>query len=172
MPHILFVCTGNVFRSLTADLALKSVLPPDCGWTVASAGTQAKSDKALRDDVRERLVHWGADPSAHKPRRLTQEIVDSADLVVAMSGDHQKFIAENFGRRAVLYMEIATGNPADFLDLDDVVKDFYKNKDASRAYINQAIDLIFTAREAFLQRLPLYLKPEQNGPAPRTPAPF
>ncbi|HSF32988.1 MAG TPA: hypothetical protein VLK82_21270 [Candidatus Tectomicrobia bacterium] len=41
MPSILFVCTGNIFRSLTAEYALKAVLDPRSPIRVSSAGTVA-----------------------------------------------------------------------------------------------------------------------------------
>lgn len=173
MIRILFVCTGNVFRSLSAELALKSVLPPDGGWSVSSAGTLAREGKALRADVCERLTFWQADFSSHRPRRLTREILDAADLVIAMNSDHQELIARQFGRHAPLYMEIATGTPADFPDLDDVVPDFRTDRDGSRAYVHQAIDTIFGYRAAFLRNLPAYLPPPAPPQAPpRPPAPF
>jgi protein-tyrosine-phosphatase len=31
MRRVLFVCTGNIFRSLTAEYALRAVLPENAG---------------------------------------------------------------------------------------------------------------------------------------------
>jgi protein-tyrosine-phosphatase len=165
MPHIVFVCSGNVFRSLSAQLALQSVAPP--GMTAASAGCWTRSEFRMRSDIRERLAHWGADCSAHAPRQLTKEIMDGADLVVALNHDHQAYIERTFGRRVPLYMEIATGNPDAFPDLPDIVPDYKNDRDAARVYVNRAIDAIFGYRDAFVKNLPAYLPP----PRPVRPAP-
>jgi protein-tyrosine phosphatase len=51
MPSILFVCTGNIFRSLTAEYALKAMLDPRSPIHVSSAGTVALL-QAMHPDVR------------------------------------------------------------------------------------------------------------------------
>jgi protein-tyrosine-phosphatase len=168
MPHIVFVCSGNVFRSLSAQLALQSVAPQ--GMTAASAGCWTRAEFRMRGDIRERLAHWNADCSAHRPRQLTREIIDGADLVVAMSRDHQAYIEQTFGRRVPLYMEIAAGRSDAFPDLPDIVPDYRNDKDAARAYVNRAIDAIFGYREAFLKNLPAWL-PRHKPATPRPPAP-
>ena len=38
--RVLFVCTGNIFRSLTADMALRRLLEGRKGFHVSSAGTE------------------------------------------------------------------------------------------------------------------------------------
>lgn len=167
---IVFVCTGNVFRSLSAERALKSILPSASGIEVSSAGTHADPSHPLRPDVRERLEHWGVDVSDHRPRRLTREILDDADLVVAMNTDHQEFIERQFGLRVPLYGDIADGSGMPFPDLPDVVDRFRERPDEARAFVNASIDSIFRLREDFLTRLHLFL-PSQPGSieAPRLP---
>jgi protein-tyrosine phosphatase len=39
MADVLFVCTGNIFRSLTAEYVLRRELGPNSRIVVASAGT-------------------------------------------------------------------------------------------------------------------------------------
>lgn len=156
MTKVLFVCSGNVFRSLSAERALRSVLPPDSDIEVSSAGTIAGEAK-LRRDVLDALARWEVNGSDHRPRRLTQEIVDESDLIVAMNTDHQKIIAEKFGRHAPLYNEIATGSALPFPDLPDVVERFWEKPEESRVFVDASVDRIFRNREAFLARLPQYL---------------
>jgi protein-tyrosine phosphatase len=50
MPSILFVCTGNIFRSMTAEYALKAMLDPRSPIRVSSAGTVALP-QAMHPDV-------------------------------------------------------------------------------------------------------------------------
>jgi protein-tyrosine phosphatase len=174
MTKILFVCSGNVFRSLSAERALRSVLPPDSGIEVSSAGTIARPEKPIRPDVVEALARWGVDVSDHKPRRLTREILEETDLVVAMNTDHQKFIADNFGLRVPLYMDVVNGSGLPFPDLPDVLPDYKRkeNEDAAHAFVNASVDRIFRFRDAVAARLPLFLPPPPAaGAAPSGPSP-
>jgi protein-tyrosine-phosphatase len=43
MPSIVFVCTGDMFRRMTAEYALKTMLEPRAPIRVSSAGTVALS---------------------------------------------------------------------------------------------------------------------------------
>ena len=55
MPSILFVCTGNIFRSLSAEYALKARLAPRSPIRVSSAGTLAIPQE-MHSDIRAYLV--------------------------------------------------------------------------------------------------------------------
>lgn len=87
MPSILFVCTGNIFRSLTAEYALKARLDPRPPVRVRSAGIMAIL-QLIHPDVRAYLRQWEMDPSAHQQRRVSAELLRAADLVIAMTTDH------------------------------------------------------------------------------------
>jgi len=80
MPSILFVCTGNIFRSMTAEYALKASLDPRSPIRVSSAGTQA-IPQAMHPDVRAYLMHRGMEPSPHQQRRVSAELLSASDLV-------------------------------------------------------------------------------------------
>ena len=177
MAKILFVCTGNIFRSMSAEYAVRAVLPPGSALEISSAGTHAVP-KNMRQDVRERILgRWQADPSAHRPRLLTREILEEADLVVAMGRDHQEYLLKEFNHKAPLFLEIAAGRADGIPDLWEVVPDYRTNKKAARECVDDTIDLIFRHREAFLERLPLFLRsslppaPANLPPPPRPPAP-
>src|SRR5690348_7753918 len=88
---VLFVCTGNIFRSLTADVALRALLAHRADVHVSSAGTDDFPHE-VRPRVSSYLRTKGFDVSAHRRRTLTQALVDGSDLVVAMSTDHQELI--------------------------------------------------------------------------------
>jgi protein-tyrosine phosphatase len=83
MKSILFVCTDNIFRSMIAEYALKAVLGPQPAFQVSSAGTEAKP-QAMAPEVITRLLYYGLAPTAHRQRRVTQEMLHQADLVVAI----------------------------------------------------------------------------------------
>ena len=83
MSTVLFICTGNIFRSMTAEYALKAALESDTPHLVRSAGIEA-DPFPMYELVRERLIELGADLSDHQQTKLTDEILDEADLAVAM----------------------------------------------------------------------------------------
>ena len=91
MPSILFVCTGNIFRSLTAEYALKARLAPRSPISVSSAGTLAMPQE-MHPDIRAYLVQRGMYPSRHHQRKVSAELLHATDLVIAMSTDHQSFL--------------------------------------------------------------------------------
>jgi protein-tyrosine phosphatase len=98
MPSILFVCTGNIFRSMTAEYALKARLDPCSLIRVSSAGTVAIPQQ-MHPDVRAYRMQRGLDPSLHQQRRVSAELLRASDLVIAMSTDHQAVLLETFEYR-------------------------------------------------------------------------
>lgn len=168
MAKILFVCTGNVFRSMSAELALKSA-DTEGKHSFSSAGTHAILTQAVRSETQERLQYWKSDSSLHAPRLLTAEILADADLVVAMSTDHRDFIKKTFGVTPVLFMEVAQGKAEGILDINEALPDYRENREGSKVYIQGVVDLIFGNREAFLENLPNFIQSPAK-PAVRPPS--
>ena len=86
------ICTGNICRSPMAEGFLRSVLQRRFGAeapTVASAGTQGWEGSPAQPEsivaAREREV----DIEDHVARLLTPSMVERADLVLAMAGEHR-----------------------------------------------------------------------------------
>lgn len=92
---MLYVCTGNSFRSPVAE-ALTRKYHPD--MEVESAGTGATDH--IAEDARGLLEEVEAlqyvKPS---PDQLSQRAVDEADIIVTMMPGHRKFLEENFDTR-------------------------------------------------------------------------
>lgn len=87
MGRILMVCTGNQCRSPMAEVLLRSVLPPDSGIEVDSAGTVGDgtpppplSEKVMSD--------IGLSLRGRPSRPLTPQVLAGSDLVVGMARDH------------------------------------------------------------------------------------
>jgi protein-tyrosine phosphatase len=139
--RLLFVCTGNIFRSLTADVALTRLLAGRRDIHVSSAGT-VDYPHVVRPYTREYLLSKGYDVSGHARRTLTRAIMDESDLVVAMSTDHQATIRERFGREAPLYLEVCGEAAAWLPDIEDVVPDYQTNRVAVEAHVRMTIDRI------------------------------
>ena len=77
MTHVLFVCVENAGRSQIAQ-----ALYERRGGEARSAGSQPAAD--VHRAVVEVLEEVGIDVSGRKPKRLTREDVEWADLVVTM----------------------------------------------------------------------------------------
>ncbi|TRY16462.1 low molecular weight phosphatase family protein, partial [Tessaracoccus rhinocerotis] len=75
---MLFVCTANICRSAYADVVARSAGVP--GVEFSSAGTRALVDQAI-DPPRAANVRAG-DPTAHRARQLTRDLVSEADLIL------------------------------------------------------------------------------------------
>jgi protein-tyrosine phosphatase len=152
MHHVLFVCTGNIFRSLTAEYALRDVLGARRDIIVASAGTE-DFPYVVRPLVRDYLLTRGLDVSGHRRRTLTQKMLDEATLVVAMSTEHRAILAEHFDRHAPLFTEACgiAGEPLP--DIEEVVMDYQTNAAAVEAHVRATIDRIIELTPRLAGRL-------------------
>ena len=149
---VLFVCTGNIFRSVTAEYALKASLGLGTSCIVGSAGIDAKP-QSMHAWVQDRLSEKGADPATHVPRQLTKELVEAADLVIAMGRNHQAFVRERYGRDIPLFNQICLGHDQPILDVHEVISDWETDPDRARAYVWSVIDVIWATAPALLPRL-------------------
>lgn len=153
MTRVLFVCTGNVFRSLTAEYALKQQLDGQGRIHVSSAGTRDAPEISVREDVAAYLMDKGLDVSNHQRRLVTAELLDETDLVVAMNTDHQKTLRERHGLTPPLYMEACGQGALPLLDVDDLFSREEWNSAAAIGHIQTIIDQIIAASPALSARL-------------------
>jgi len=152
MKRVLFVCTGNIFRSLTAERGLCHALQGRTDIHVSSAGT-ADFPHVVAPGVREYLLSRGFDVSSHRRRTLTEAILDESHLVIAMSIDHRAYIRSRFGRAAPLFLE-ACGEPGDALpDIEEAVLDWQSNPAAVAAHMHATIDRILALTPVLARRL-------------------
>jgi protein-tyrosine phosphatase len=160
MLSILFVCTGNIFRSLTAEYALISMLDPRSPIRVSSAGTVALL-QAMHPDVRAYLVQREVDPSRHQQRKVSAELLHATDLVIAMSTDHQAFLFDIFQYRAPLFNEVCHGRSEPLLDVWEAIPTWETDLDAARRYAFQVMEYISASIPCLLQNFGTYLTVER-----------
>lgn len=153
---ILFVCTGNIFRSLVAEYAVRAQLGSQNPYRIGSAGIEAKP-QAIHPLIRSSLVQKGADPSAHVQHKLTQEMVERAELIIAMGQDHRQVIQQQFGRMAPLFDEVSFGRETPILDLHEALPDWEREPERARDYVLSIIEHIWNAAPEFVARLPHFL---------------
>jgi protein-tyrosine phosphatase len=93
MAVVLFVCTGNLCRSPSAEWFLAQRLsefgPHDV--TVESAGTLGTISKVPLELQKEGIA-YGLDLGSHVPRRVDADTVARADMVVGMERSHLREI--------------------------------------------------------------------------------
>jgi protein-tyrosine-phosphatase len=157
MRRVLFVCTGNIFRSLTAEHGLRHALQGRPDIHVSSAGT-VDFPHVVRPNVRDYLLAKGFDVSRHQRRTLTDAILRESHLVVAMSTDHRAYLRDSFGHSATLYLE-ACGEAGDALpDIEEAVPDYRTNPAAVDAHVRATIDRILSLSQKLAARLDTLFK--------------
>lgn len=171
MPSILFVCTGNIFRSMTAEYALKARLAQRSPLRVSSAGTLAVPQE-MHPDIRAYLVQRGMDPSQHRQRKVSAELLRVTDLAIAMSTDHQAFLVDTFQYRAPLFNDVCHGRSEPLLDVWEAIPTWETDHDAARNYVFHLMEYIWASAPGLLRNLGAYLKTDvSGGPSVGEPSP-
>jgi protein-tyrosine phosphatase len=158
MFRILFVCTGNIFRSLTAEYALRELLGSRSGIVVASAGTE-DFPHVVRPVVSDYLLSRGLDVSRHRRRTLTPEMLEEPGPVIAMSTEHRWFLEERFNLRNIpLFTEACGISEEPLPDVAEVVADHETNPAAVEAHVRKIIDRIIELTPQLAKRLLLEIE--------------
>lgn len=128
--RILTVCTGNVCRSPLMERLLQRAVDDAFGAgivEVRSAGTGALVDHAMDERSAVVLADLGGDDEGFRARRLTEEHVREADLILAATRDHRSTAVQKHPRalkRAFTVREFARLiEGADLSDLPESPKE-------------------------------------------------
>ena len=89
---ILAVCTGNVCRSPAVERLLAAKLGPTV--TVRSAGTHALVGHPISDPMAALLTDSGIEPDSFEARRLSENMLKEANLVLTMTRAQRGLVVE------------------------------------------------------------------------------
>ena len=140
MSHVIFVCTGNTFRSMTAEFALRST--PGHQLVASSAGTIARPHR-VHPVLIAMLAERGVDCGMHRQTKLETQMASSSHLLVAMGRDHQAYIWHQFGRYTPLFNALAYRTREPVLDLHEAIPDWKERPQAAREYVRKVITHIW-----------------------------
>lgn len=91
--RVLVICLGNICRSPFAEGLLASQRPE---LALRSAGLLAGAGAPADATAQRVAARFGVDLAAHAARRLADEDVDWADLILAMEGQHVARLARQW----------------------------------------------------------------------------
>ncbi len=103
LKHLLFICFGNICRSPVAEKLAQRLIP---GVEVTSAGFYPQEKRATPENVQRAAQTIGVNLANWSSRRVNQEMVRRADLVVLLDlknfRDYRREFAEELGKVAFL----------------------------------------------------------------------
>lgn len=101
MPHVLFVCTGNICRSPYAEryAALLSERANAADWSFASAGTAALAGHDMNEHMADELAVLGGNSTDFAARQLTHDVLAEADWIVALAESHRRWVLREYSDR-------------------------------------------------------------------------
>ncbi len=96
--NILFVCSGNSCRSPIAEGLMKIKLPAEYRERVVvrSAGTLGLDGNPATHFAIQVARDLGAEISQHRSQGVSEELVNEADLIFAMTPEHKSYLEKAF----------------------------------------------------------------------------
>lgn len=131
---ILVVCVGNICRSPIGEALLQKQHP---NLIVKSAGLSALVGEGADDKAIQVMDEWNVDMRSHRAQQLTQELMQTFDLVLCMSKDQENWIKKNYSSQRGKVYRIGhwiNENVADPYKLP--IEKFYE----SREVLNKAVE--------------------------------
>jgi protein-tyrosine-phosphatase len=117
VPSVLFVCQGNLFRSVAAAAIFKEKLRRSAldwqAWRVESVGTWARENLPTTPEMLAVMAKRGLDVKQHRSRMVSAEILADFALVLTMERGQKEALQIEFpfaAKRTYLLTEMAGAN--------------------------------------------------------------
>lgn len=110
---VLFVCTGNIARSASAQLIAQH-RNQNAGWNFDSAGVGAVVGSGVAPHIDRELKDRGIDISGYAAKQITRDIAERSALIVVMDKSHRKWILNEWPhlhKRVLLLKQIQRVRP-------------------------------------------------------------
>ena len=95
-PRLLFVCSGNLHRSVMAAAIARAMLSQATGQPdparIASAGTLGLQNRASPPEVIAVCGELGLDVSSHRSQGITRSLVEHSDRIIVMENKHWEHV--------------------------------------------------------------------------------
>ena len=152
MKCVTFVCSGNVFRSLSAKVCWQDYLKKNKikEIVVDSAGIHEPREGV--DPFTKKRLNMHGISFSHKPKKVTKQLVRKSDLIISMGENHQKYLKKYFNVDSPLFEKIAYGRNKGILDIAEKYPFLKKISPIERAKqkyykkrINDVVDEIYRA---------------------------
>ncbi len=134
-------------------------------FSSAGLGTLPWDENPIQPPVRQRLEELGAIPGEHRARQLTAEMLQKADLVVAMDEKHKAILESDFDCPSVLFMEVASGEAVGVDDVSDRFPSDWQTNPSAKLYMRELVDSLHKLMPRFLENLERWVHPCRNSSA-------
>ena len=142
--NILFVCSANVSRSFLAEKLLRRELEKQNikDVSVASAGLNTFQIKQPDQNIVSYLLKIGIPPGNHRPKQISEQNIDWANIILVMEDNHAKKIMDLWPEakpKLQVFGKFVSAGPS----IDDIVDPFGKSSyhyRLAQSQISLAID--------------------------------
>ena len=141
--NVLFVCHGNINRSVAGEIVLQD-LKPD--WQVKSAGVKTKGNVLTSKKMRLALSHCGYGITSKRSTPITIRDIEWSDIVFYMDDSNAKHLFQKFGATT---MDKAQ-KIAQFINQDKIPDPHYQKGFLEHIKV---IKMLQTALGVFIDRL-------------------
>ncbi len=156
---VLFVCTGNIFRSMLAEKTCEQYckLNNITDFEFKSAWITAQHKNSDMYPLVRNYLEWlWIDTTKHIPTILDEELLKWADLIIPMSIWQKVFIDEHFlvyPKDILLFNELLLDETKSVKDVEEVVVDYKTNKKAKDEFIKKTCEYISDNAEKFIKNI-------------------
>lgn len=94
--QVLFICTGNIARSASAQYISRSKISPEAQWSFDSAGTGAVVGSGVAPHIDRELDVRGVEYGAHRAKQVTERMIAESALVLVMEKEHLRWLVHEW----------------------------------------------------------------------------